>query len=168
MPPSWAEEQTEGVAFPTVAERMIFQDLVGYLADDILVKVDRASMSVGLEARSPLLDHRLVEFTWRLPLSLRIRDGRGKWLLRRVVDRYVPASLLDRPKSGFALPIGDWLRGPLRDWAEPLLAPGALEGGAGLDPAVVGGVWQRHLSGQAEELRLWPILMFQAWRQHWG
>jgi asparagine synthase (glutamine-hydrolysing) len=167
-PVSWAEREAAGLALPTVAERMIFRDLVGYLADDILVKVDRASMAVGLEARAPLLDHRLVEFTWRLPLSFRIRDGRGKWLLRRVVDRYLPAALLDRPKSGFALPIGDWLRGPLRDWAEPLLAPGALDGGPGLDPSIVGDVWRRHLSGQAEELRLWPVLMFQAWRQRWG
>ena len=114
---------------------MIFQDLTGYLHDDILVKVDRASMAVGLEARAPLLDHRLVDFTWRLPLSMRIRDGRGKWLLRRIVDRHVPPALMDRPKTGFGLPIGAWLRGPLRDWAEPLLAPAALEDGAGFDAA---------------------------------
>ena len=112
---------------------MIFQDLISYLSDDILVKVDRASMAASLEARAPLLDHRLVDFVWRLPLSARLRDGRGKWLLRRIVDRHVPAALMDRPKTGFAMPIGDWLRGPLRDWAEPLLAPAALEAGAGFD-----------------------------------
>ena len=105
---------------------MIFQDLIGYLHDDILVKVDRASMAASLEARAPLLDHRLVEFMWRLPLSFRIRDGRGKWLLRRIVDRHVPRALVERPKTGFGLPIGAWLRGPLRDWAEPLVAPAAL------------------------------------------
>jgi asparagine synthase (glutamine-hydrolysing) len=167
VPASWADGEAGDLPLPSVAERIIFRDLVGYLADDILVKVDRASMAAGLEARAPLLDHRLVELTWRLPLSHRIRDGRGKWLLRRIVDRHVPAALVDRPKSGFALPVGDWLRGPLRDWADALLTPAALEGGAGFDAAVVGAVWRRHLAGQAEELRLWPVLMFQAWRQRW-
>ena len=147
---------------------MQLADIEGYLTDDILVKVDRASMAAGLEARAPLLDHRLVDFVWRLPLSARLRDGRGKWLLRRIVDRHVPAALMDRPKTGFAVPIGDWLRGPLRDWAEPLLAPAALESGAGFDAKVVTAAWRRHLSGEAEELRLWPVLMFQAWRQQWG
>ena len=168
LPPSWADGEAAGLNLPSVAERMIFQDLTGYLSDDILVKVDRASMASSLEARAPLLDHRLIDFVWRLPLSARLRDGRGKWLLRRIVDRYVPPSLIDRPKTGFALPIGDWLRGPLRDWAEPLLAPAALESGAGFDATVVRAAWQRHLAGEAEELRLWPVLMFQAWRQRWG
>ena len=168
VPVSWAGREATGLVLPSVAERMIFQDLTGYLPDDILVKVDRASMAVSLEARAPLLDHRLVEFMWRLPLSFRIREGRGKWLLRRVVDRHVPAALMDRPKTGFALPIGPWLRGPLRDWAEPLLAPAALEEGAGFDPVVIRAAWRRHLAGQAEELRLWPVLMFQAWRERWG
>ena len=168
IPLSWADREAAGLALPTVAERMIFQDLTSYLSDDILVKVDRASMAASLEARAPLLDHRLVDFVWRLPLSCRIRDGRGKWLLRRIVDRHVPAALMDRPKTGFAMPVGEWLRGPLRDWAEPLLAPAALEAGAGFDSAVIGAAWRRHLAGQAEELRLWPVLMFQAWRQQWG
>jgi asparagine synthase (glutamine-hydrolysing) len=167
VPISWAEQEAAGLVLPSVAERMIFQDLTGYLHDDILVKVDRASMAVGLEARAPLLDHRLVDFMWRLPLSMRIRDGRGKWLLRRIVDRHVSPALMDRPKTGFGLPIGTWLRGPLRDWAEPLLAPAALEDGAGFDAAVITVAWQRHLAGQAEEQRLWPVLMFQAWRRHW-
>jgi asparagine synthase (glutamine-hydrolysing) len=168
VPPSWAEGEASGLTLPTVAERMIFQDLTGYLPDDILVKVDRASMGASLEARAPLLDHRLVEFMWRLPLAFRVRDGRGKWLLRRVVDRHVPPALIDRPKTGFSLPIGDWLRGPLRDWAEPLLAPAALESTAGFDAAVVRALWSRHLAGQAEELRLWPVLMFQAWHRTWA
>ena len=168
IPVSWAEREAAGLVLPSVAERMIFQDLTSYLSDDILVKVDRASMAASLEARAPLLDHRLVDFVWRLPLSARLRDGRGKWLLRRIVDRHVPPALMDRPKTGFAVPIGDWLRGPLRDWAEPLLAPAALESGAGFDARVVTAAWRRHLSGEAEELRLWPVLMFQAWRQQWG
>ncbi len=167
MPSSWGEREAAGLAVASVSERMIFQDLVGYLPDDILAKVDRASMASGLEARAPLLDHRLVEFMWRLPLSMRIRDGRGKWLLRRIVDRHVPPALMDRPKTGFGLPIGAWLRGPLRAWAEPLLAPAALEEGAGFDAAVISAVWRRHLAGHAEELRLWPVLMFQAWRARW-
>jgi len=168
MPVSWADREAAGLVLPSVAERMIFQDLTSYLSDDILVKVDRASMAASLEARAPLLDHRLVDFVWRLPLSARLRDGRGKWLLRRIVDRHVPPALMDRPKTGFAMPIGDWLRGPLRDWAEPLLAKPALESGAGFDPAVVTAAWRRHLAGEAEELRLWPVLMFQAWRERWG
>jgi asparagine synthase (glutamine-hydrolysing) len=98
---------------------------------------------------------------------MRIRDGRGKWLLRRIVDRYVPPTLMDRPKTGFALPIGAWLRGPLREWAEPLLTPAALEDGAGFAPALITLAWRRHLAGHAEELRLWPVLMFQAWRARW-
>jgi asparagine synthase (glutamine-hydrolysing) len=168
IPMSWAEREAAGMVLPSVAERMIFQDLTSYLSDDILVKVDRASMAASLEARAPLLDHRLVDLVWRLPLSARLRDGRGKWLLRRIVDRYVPPALMDRPKTGFAMPIGDWLRGPLRDWAQPLLAPAALESGAGFDAAVVTAAWRRHLAGEAEELRLWPVLMFQAWHQQWG
>jgi asparagine synthase (glutamine-hydrolysing) len=168
VPVSWADGEAAGLVLPSVAERMIFQDLTGYLPDDILVKVDRASMGVSLEARAPLLDHRLIDFMWRLPLTFRIRDGRGKWLLRRIVDRHVPPSLMDRPKTGFALPIGDWLRGPLRDWAEPLLVAAELESSAGFDPAVVRAAWRRHLAGDAEELRLWPVLMFQAWWRQWG
>ena len=119
VPVSWARREAAGLLLPSVAERMIFQDLIGYLHDDILVKVDRASMAASLEARAPLLDHRLVEFMWRLPLSFRIRDGRGKWLLRRIVYWHVPRALVERPKTGFGLPIGAWLRGPLREWAEP-------------------------------------------------
>jgi asparagine synthase (glutamine-hydrolysing) len=168
MAPTWASGETAGFHAPSIAERMMAHDLIGYLEYDILVKLDRASMAAGLEARAPLLDHRLVDFVWRLPLSMRIRDGRGKWLLRQILDRHVPAHLIDRPKSGFAVPLGAWLRGPLRDWAEPLLAPAALEDGAGFDAAVITAVWRRHLAGHAEERRLWPVLMFQAWRQRWA
>ncbi|MBN9561508.1 MAG: asparagine synthase (glutamine-hydrolyzing) [Alphaproteobacteria bacterium] len=144
--------------------RAMYRDTVGYLPGDILVKVDRASMAVSLEARAPLLDHRVIEFAWRLPMRAKVRDGVGKWLLRQVLRRYVPEGMFDRPKQGFNVPIGAWLRGPLREWAGDLLASPRLRQEGLLDVAMVEASWADHLSGRQDRaIELWAILMFQAW-----
>jgi asparagine synthase (glutamine-hydrolysing) len=148
-------------------DRMQILDTTTYLPDDILTKVDRASMAPALEVRVPLLDHRVVEFAWRLPRGMKIRGGTGKWALRQVLARHVPRALIERPKQGFGVPLADWLRGPLRDWAEDLLDPSQL--GVPLAPGPVRKMWAEHLSGHRNyAYGLWNILMFEAWRRRWA
>ena len=152
----------------SMAEKMMFWDAVGYLPHDILTKVDRASMAVSLEARAPLLDQKIYDYVWRLPESVKIKNGQGKWLLRQVLKRHVPEKLFERPKQGFTMPVGEWLRGPLKDWAENLLDEKSLDFHGLLDTQTVRKSWQRHLDGQGNHGdALWSILMFQAWQQRW-
>lgn len=144
--------------------QMMAWDTLSYLPDDILQKVDRAAMGVSLETRVPFLDHRVVELAWRMPLSYKIRNGEGKSILRRVLHRHVPAGLVERPKAGFGIPVGDWLRGPLREWAEPLLDEARLRQEGWLDVTMVRTVWGQHARGTCDwTARIWTVLMFQAW-----
>ncbi|MGQ4604347.1 asparagine synthase (glutamine-hydrolyzing) [Aeromonas veronii] len=143
---------------------MMAMDAGQYMIDDILVKVDRAAMANSLETRVPLLDHRVVELAWKLPLHMKIRGGVGKWVLREILYRHVPREMIERPKKGFSVPLGQWLRGPLRDWAEALLNKERLEQEGYFNSVVVRRVWSDHLQGKRDHARkLWSILMFQAW-----
>ncbi|RPI27470.1 MAG: asparagine synthase, partial [Chloroflexota bacterium] len=153
---------------PDLTHTMMFIDTVSFLPNDILAKLDRASMAVSLEARVPLLDHRVVEFAWRLPLSMKIRDGSGKWILRQVLHRYVPPELVSRPKKGFSIPVSQWLRGPLREWAEELLAEDRLKREGYFNPRPIRRRWEQHANEEQGWIRnLWNILTFQAWKARW-
>jgi len=146
---------------------MSLADILNYLPDDILTKVDRASMAVGLEARTPLLDHRVVEYAARTPMHLKVRQGQSKWLLRRVLYRHVPPVLVDRPKMGFGVPLAAWLRGGLKPWAADLLSPAALRRQGILDADFVARMWREYLAGEDNWCHcLWDVLMFQAWLGH--
>jgi asparagine synthase (glutamine-hydrolysing) len=168
-PSSLLRQRCAGTEFRNFCVQMMFLDAVTYLPDDILVKLDRAAMAVSLEGRVPYLDYRVVEFAARLPLSMKLRKGGGKWILRRVLDQYVPRELIDRPKKGFSLPIAEWLRGPLREWAEQLLSQSRLRHDGYFHTNIVRKIWEDHLSGR-RDLRhhVWALLMFQEWLDHRG
>ncbi len=159
---------TNGRSLGSLASDMMLQDFEHYLPTDPLHKVDRASMAVSLEVRSPLLDMRVVEAAWALPEHQKIHHGQGKWPLRQIIAQRLPASMMQRPKQGFGVPMGDWLRGPLRGWAENLLTANRLGEAGILNPEPVRSAWEKHLSGRENlSARLWTVLMFQAWRQKW-
>lgn len=159
----------EGMPDADATARAAYADTLGYLPNDILTKVDRASMAVSLEARVPLLDHRVVERAWRLPTAMKIRGGVTKWPLRQILYRHVPRALVDRPKAGFAIPLDAWLRGPLRDWAETLLAEDRLKARGWIDPAPVRRAWADHLAGRgARAEALWGVCMLEAWAERWA
>jgi asparagine synthase (glutamine-hydrolysing) len=146
---------------------MMYNDSVTYLPDDILCKVDRAAMATSLETRVPFLDHRVVELAWRLPLEMKVNGNVGKCILREMLACYVPQKMIDRPKAGFSIPIGQWLRGPLRGWAEGLLSEQRLEDGGYFKADSIRRVWADHLSGRRDQTaKLWTVLMFQAWLEY--
>lgn len=163
LDPAW---QPKGLSF---AERMMYGDALSYLPNDILTKVDRASMNYALETRAPLLDPRIFEYAWSLPLKMKIREGKGKWLLRQVLQQYLPGNLFERPKQGFTVPVSDWLRGPLKDWAESLIDEKRLREEGFLNAGMVREIWNDHQQGKGRHAhKLWTVLMFQSWLDKWS
>ena len=161
-------DETLADDLPDLVTRMQFIDIVTNLPDDILTKVDRASMAVSLEVRVPILDHRVVEFVWALPRHMKIRDGERKWILRQILYQYVPRKLIERQKMGFGIPLDGWIRGTLRDWAEDLLSERALKETGLLDSGLIRKKWSQHISGTHDfKKQLWSALMLQAWHQRW-
>jgi asparagine synthase (glutamine-hydrolysing) len=159
--------------FPALAkfnsvEWMLLMDTLHYMVDDVLVKVDRASMASSLEVRVPFLDPEVFQIAWRIPPDLKLRDGQGKWVLRQLLHRHVPRDLVERPKMGFAVPLDAWLRGPLREWAEDLLSSASLAGLPMLDAVAIQRLWQAHLKGEGHYAQqLWAVLQLLAWQQKW-
>ena len=163
-PSTWLTQVGMKQSFVDAKAGMMFMDAMTYLPDDICVKVDRAAMANSLETRVPFLDHRVIELAWSLPMSLKMREGQTKWLLRQVLYQYVPKQLIERPKAGFGIPLGEWLRGPLKEWAEDLLAEARLQREGYFNVSQVRAKWSAHLSGkQNNQAFLWNILMFQCW-----
>ena len=162
-------DQGENRALPYDVDpltRITYRDAIAYLPDDILVKVDRAGMAVSLEGRIPFLDHRVAALAARIDPALKVEGGRGKAILRDLLARHIPRDIIERPKAGFGIPLGQWIKGPLRDWAEDLLDPRHLKEGGTFDVDVVRARWQAHLSGRRHsEAALWSVLMFEAWRR---
>jgi asparagine synthase (glutamine-hydrolysing) len=151
------------------SRKMMFNDTLGYLTDDILCKVDRAAMAASLETRTPFLDHRVAEFAWRLPNNMKIRDGSSKWLLRQLLYKHVPKKIIERPKQGFGIPLGEWLRGPLREWAEYHLSEARIREEGFLHSEPIRRRWQEHVTGRRNwQHFLWNVLMFQAWLERWS
>jgi len=147
--------------------QMMVLDSLTFLPDDVLTKVDRASMALSLEVRAPFLDPEVFKFAWSLPANMKIREGSGKWILRQLLYSYVPKELVERPKTGFGIPLDSWLRGPLRDWGEALLAPDRLRREGYLNSAMVQEKWEEHLSGRKSwQYHLWDVLMFESWLEH--